>query len=108
VSGYDVVVSNFCAESATEDVQEWRRFVRNITSLIRPGGRLIMSTLKGATSYGVGKEIFPAVNIMEEDLIELLVDIGFDCNSIQIDSVPADRPSRHYQGLMFVTALKAA
>ena len=67
-----------------------------------------MSTLKGASSYGVGKEIFPAVNIMEEDLIDLLIDIGFDCNSIQIESVPADRPSRHYQGLMFVTALKAA
>ena len=108
VTGYDAVVSNFCAESATEDMQEWRKFVGNITSLIRPGGRLIMSTLKGATSYGVGREIFPAVNIMEEDLIELLVDIGFDCNTIQIDSVPADRPSRHYQGLMFVTALKMA
>lgn len=108
IDGYDVLVSNFCAESATEDMYQWRRFVRNITSLIKPGGRLIMSTLKGASSYGVGKEIFPAVNIMEEDLLQLLMDIGFDSNSIEIESVPADRPSRHYQGLMFVTALKAA
>ncbi len=108
VSGYDVLVSNFCAESATDNLEQWRKFVGNITSLIKPGGRLIMSTLKGASSYGVGKEIFPAVNIMEDDVKELLVDIGFDCASIQIDSVPADRPSRHYQGLMFVTAIKAA
>jgi hypothetical protein len=108
VDGYDVVVSNFCAESATEDIHQWQTFVRNITSLLKPGGRLIMSTLKGASSYGVGEEVFPAVNIAEEDLIELLIDINFDIDSIQIESVPSDRPSRHYQGLMFVTAVRAA
>ena len=108
VSGYDVLVTNFCAESATDDVEQWRKFVGNITSLIKPGGRLIMSTLKGASSYGIGKESFPAVNIVESDLLELLIDVGFEYNSIHIESVPADRPSRHYQGLMFVTAIKAA
>ncbi|MBA3872337.1 MAG: hypothetical protein H0X30_24615 [Anaerolineae bacterium] len=108
VSGYDVLVSNFCAESATEDIEQWRKFVRNITSLIKPGGKLIMSTLKGATSYGVGNDVFPAVNIMEADLNDLLINLGFDRTTIEIDSVPADRPSRHYQGLIFVTAIKAA
>jgi len=106
IDGYDVLVTNFCAESATDDVEQWRKFVANITSLIKPNGRLIMSTLKGASSYGVGKETFPAVNIMEDDLLQLLVDSGFNYNSIHIESVPADRPSRHYQGLMFVTAIK--
>lgn len=107
VSGYDVLVTNFCAESATDSVDQWQRFIRNITSLIRPGGRLIMSSLKGASSYGVGKEVFPAVYIVEGDLIEILIGMGFDCDSIRIESVTADRPSRHYQGLMFVTALKS-
>ncbi|MBI1277186.1 MAG: hypothetical protein GC179_03565 [Anaerolineaceae bacterium] len=106
VDGYDVLVTNFCAESATDSVEQWRRFVTNITSLIKPGGRLIMSTLKGASSYGVGAESFPAVNIMEDDLMELLIDIGFNYNTVHIESVPADRPSRHYQGLMFVSAIK--
>jgi hypothetical protein len=104
--GYDVLVSNFCAESATDSMEQWYRFVENITSLIRPGGRLVMSTLKGASSYGVGAETFPAVNIMEDDLFELLIETGFDSNTICIESVPADRPSRHYQGLIFVTAIK--
>jgi predicted ATP-dependent Lon-type protease len=103
--GYDVLVSNFCAESATDSMEQWCQFVENITSLIRPGGRLIMSMLKGASSYGVGTETFPAVNIMEDDLIDLLIDVGFDSNTIDVESVPADRPNRHYQGLIFVTAI---
>jgi hypothetical protein len=103
---YDVLVSNFCAESATNDRAQWRRFVRNITSLLKPGGKLVMSTLKGADSYAVGDEIFPAVFILEDDLIEVLCHAGFVEDSIQIESVPADRPSRHYQGLMLTTATK--
>jgi hypothetical protein len=105
---YDVLVTNFCAESATHNCQQWNRFVRNIASLIKPQGRLIMSALKGAVSYAVGQEVFPAVHIMEEDLIEVLCEAGFIEETIHIESVPADRPSRHYQGLMFTTAVKSA
>jgi hypothetical protein len=54
----------------------------------------------------VGDEIFPAVFILEDDLIEVLCDAGFVEDSIQVESVPADRPSRHYQGLMLTTATK--
>ncbi len=105
---YDVLVSNFCAESATNDRAQWHRFVHNITSLLKPGGRLVLAALKGADSYAVGEEIFPAVYILEEDVIQVLGDAEFSQESIRIESVPADRPSRHYQGLMLVTATKSA
>jgi len=103
---YDLLVSNFCAESVTNDREQWRSFVENITSLLKPGGKLVMSALKGADSYAVGNEVFPAVFILEDDLIQALGDAGFAEESLQIDSVPADRPSRHYQGLMLATATK--
>lgn len=105
---YDVLVTNFCAESATTDRRQWNRFVRNITSLIKPGGQIIMSALKGADSYAVGQEVFPAVHIMEEDLIEALCEAGFVEDTIRMECVSADRPSRHYQGLMFTTAIKSS
>ena len=105
---YDVLVTNFCAESATDDRDEWRKFVSNIATLLKPSGQLIMSTLKGADSYSVGKETFPAVYIMENDLFQTLTDVGFEQESIHIESVPADRSSRHYQGLMMTTARRTA
>jgi len=104
---YDVLVSNFCAESATNDWEQWRTFVQNITSLIKPRGKLVLSALKGADSYSVGDKVFPAVFVLEDDLAQVLRDVGFCEDSIQIESVPADRPSRHYQGLMLATATKA-
>ena len=35
---YDCVTSFFCADSATSDIGEWMRYVRNICSLLAPGG----------------------------------------------------------------------
>ena len=106
VQKYDVVVSNFCAESATDDRQQWRTFMRNITSLLRPGGKFIISALKGAHSYSVGHKIFPAVSINETDLAWGLITAGCKPESIDIRSVPADRPSRYYEGLMLAVAEK--
>jgi hypothetical protein len=106
VQKYDVVVSNFCAESATDDRQQWRTFMYNIASLVRPGGTFIISALKGAHSYPVGRKVFPAVNIDEGDLAWGLIAAGCKPESIDIRSVPADRPTRYYRGLMLATAEK--
>lgn len=106
VAPYDVVVTNFCAESATDDTEKWREFLRNIASLVRPGGRLVMTALKGATSYTVGSKYFPAVNIIEDDLRHALIDTGFASESMSVESVPADRPSRKYQGILLALATR--
>ncbi len=104
---YDVVVSNFCAESATQDRAQWRAFAFNIVSQLRDGGVLILSALMGASSYAVGPRWFPAVDIGEEDMLELLEEAGFAAKSIELRTVPADRPSRDYEGLMLVVARNA-
>ena len=103
---YDIVVSNFCAESATDDRDQWLVFVQNILSLLKPGGQFILTALKGARHYSVGTKIFPAVEIDEQDLIQTLGLLGCLPDSIRLRSVPVDRPARHYHGLMFAVATK--
>ena len=87
---YDVVLTNFCAESATSDREQWRIYMANITSVLKPGGWLVMSALKGATRYSVGSQSFPAVDIWEDDLIELLEETGFRRKGIEVRSIAAD------------------
>ncbi len=81
-------------------------FMHNITSLLKPGGKLILSALKGATRYSVGPNTFPAVNIAEDDLAEVLTESGFLEKDIAIRSAPADRPTRIYRGLILAVATK--
>ncbi len=103
---YDAVVTNFCAESATSDRWQWQAFVFNIVSLLKPGGMLIMSALKGASSYSVGSKSFPAVEISERDLVEVLDEAGFPEKKIELREVPADSPARDYAGLLLAVATK--
>lgn len=103
---YDIVTSNFCAESITDSREEWRAFVANIASLVAVGGTFLMTALKKATCYSVGPVFFPAVAIDEADVAKVLRDAGFSAQSIVIRSVPADRLSRHYEGLMLAAAVK--
>ncbi|MBW2421995.1 MAG: methyltransferase domain-containing protein [Deltaproteobacteria bacterium] len=93
---YDVLQTHFCAESATSDRWQWQAYMSNIISLLKPGGRLVMSALRW----------FPAVAIFEDDLIELLEENGFPRKTIEVRCVPADRPTRDYKGLMLAVAQK--
>jgi len=103
---YEVVSSNFCSECVTDNLEEWRFFVTNIASLVKPGGVLLMTALQGATSYSIDSMHFPVVRIDEQDLRQVLKELGFFPHSIMTRSVPADRPGRHYEGLMFASAIK--
>ena len=103
---YDALVTNFCAESATDDWAQWRRFFSNIVSLLKPKGFLLLSALKGATCYTVGDKLFPAVSLKESDLTQALIEEGFDQKSIILERIPADRPSRQYEGLIVILAQK--
>jgi hypothetical protein len=105
---YDVLLTNFCAESATSEWKQWRTYMANILSVLKPGGWLVISALKGATRYSVGSQSFPAVDISEHELIELLEENGFPRKGIKVRCAPADRPTREYNGLMLAVAEKAS
>ena len=103
---YDVLLTNFCAESATSDRDQWRLYLLHILSLLKPGGWLVLSALHGATHYSVGDQSFPAVDISPEDLVEVLEESGFQSKDIDVRCVAADRPSRDYAGLLLAVAQK--
>jgi hypothetical protein len=103
---YEIVVTNFCAESAARNHRQWREFVHNIAALLQPGGRLLLSALKGASAYSVGARTFSAVSIDESDLVDVLVESGFPRKGIALETVAADRPSRTYAGMILSACRK--
>jgi hypothetical protein len=103
---YDIVTTNFCAESITDRRWSWSLYLPRIVSLLKPGGAFLMSAVKGASGYSVGQRVFPTADIAEADISSALCAAGCDPDSISIKSVAADRSTRRYRGLMFARALK--
>lgn len=71
-NAYGTVISAYCADSATGDQATWRRYMRCIASLARPGGLLITSALAGSRGYVVGGKLFPSPNLSEHDMRAVL------------------------------------
>src|SRR5437016_4713274 len=77
INEYDIVQVNFVAESITSSLIQWERAIYNITSLLKPQGTLILTALKNAVYYQLQEKRFPAVDIDETVLTQLLRKLGF-------------------------------
>jgi hypothetical protein len=60
---YDIVTSNFVAESAATNQEQWHAGMHNLLSRVRTGGYFIQTAIKNATWYQVGSERLPATAV---------------------------------------------
>ena len=107
---YDVVSTNFVAESITSSLKVWEKLIGNICSTLKPGGSLIMTAIQGAKYYYVNGRYFHAASITEIDLLRALIKQGFNPDNIRINSIPAevtDERAENYKGYKGIIFLKA-
>lgn len=103
---FATVLSPFCAESITSDKGDWARYSRNIASLVRPGGLMLVAALRLSEQYRVGPRHFPSANIDETELGEILLqDFRPDTIRIEVHEVPQHR-EQGYSGILLARAQK--
>jgi hypothetical protein len=102
-TGYSLVTTHYCADSATADSDVWRRYMRNIAGLVRPGGRLILSALGGSTHYQSGPRRYPAVHLHARDVEEAVLELGFREVFVTERPVP-ERSDQGYGSVIFAWA----
>lgn len=105
LNSYNVVITNFCADSATSHKSEWCNFMKNISNLVKNKGLLIGGSLRNCSRYLVGDNYFPSPNINESDIKRLLVSIGFDPATITTKVILT--PECEYQGFSSIVFFSA-
>ncbi|XP_061448295.1 nicotinamide N-methyltransferase-like [Rhineura floridana] len=73
----DCLLSAECLESACKDLSSFRAALKNISSLLKLGGHLVLSGVLGCTFYMVGPRTFSSLFLTEEFLREALGQGGF-------------------------------
>jgi len=106
---YDLIVSGFCLDAVSASKRVWRSCMRNVLSMIAPGGQLILHALHRCRAYKVGDRMFPGANIGVDDLAEALADAGFARRGCDIQVVPCpDNAVYGYSGILMASAWKRA
>ncbi|MDQ6436060.1 guanitoxin biosynthesis pre-guanitoxin forming N-methyltransferase GntF [Mesorhizobium sp. LHD-90] len=71
---YAAVLSAYCVDSATDNLDDWRHYMRRIVELVQPGGTLFVAALGETRSYFVGGKVFPSPSIGAADMESVLKD----------------------------------
>jgi hypothetical protein len=86
---FQVVSAFYCAEEVGISIKEWEKVMHRISSLVKPGGYLLMCSLLNTDFYQLinsfGEiECFPSAKILPENFLNLLPSLGFLANEITI------------------------
>lgn len=103
---YPLVTTHYCAEGATNSKETWALYMRNIISLVQPGGTLILSACGAADFYIVGDRMFPCAGVDGHDIMSCLQTNGFRDIDLRVRSVP-DHSEQGYGSVIFACATKA-
>lgn len=103
---YAHVYSGFCADSATADKETWRRYMRNIASLVADGGTFWTAALHRATSYSTGPRRFPSADVDVPD-VRAVLERDFLATTITIELRELAQMRAHgYAGIILAHAQK--
>lgn len=100
---WDAATMFFCAESITEQQEEFERACRAFAGAVRSGGVLAAAFLAGSKGYVVAETAFPALSISEGSLRAAFADVATDIAIAPIGVVEEEVRSG-YSGMLFLTA----
>lgn len=91
--GYGIVLSCYCADSATADLATCRRYLTHIASLLAPGGLLLLACLRRCAAYRVGPNRFASARLDERQLADWLAapELGLQTVRLQVAATPRQR-----------------
>ena len=105
---YDLIITGFCIDAISADPRVFRRCLRNVTSMLQPGGTFIIHALHQCKAYKCGDRMFPGSNLTIDTMRECMLENGFANSSIDVQVIPCpDNRQYGYSGILTASARKA-
>jgi hypothetical protein len=105
IEPFDIITSNFVAESASGDMRQWKLSMQNMFKHVKEGGYFVQTAIKNATWYQVGKERLPAFGVDAQMITEICEESGFRVLYQKVLD-GSDVESVGYDGMIFTLAQK--
>jgi len=105
VTEFDIIISSYCIETAVGNVQEFSNAVKNVASLLKKDGHLVLLGGLGSSHYQVGDYIFNSANVSKDDVEQSLQDAGLKIKFYhQIVATEEDKKLYQIDGYYYLVA----
>ncbi|XP_063428297.1 indolethylamine N-methyltransferase-like isoform X1 [Mytilus trossulus] len=102
----DVICTSACLESACLDKDAYHNAMKNVISLLKPGGKLILIGVLNCPQYTVGSEIFKCFSISRDEVINTVKANGLDVIELFDDDSSAEEGTTIFNGTVVILAEK--
>jgi len=102
---YDLVAAHHCTDVAATNFAEWVQVLRNVSTLVAPGGWLLVSVTTGARLYTVDAAKFHCVDLTPEEVRRGYIEAGYAPESFRMETQVAP-DEREYSGVVMAIARK--
>nr|XP_025715165.1 phenylethanolamine N-methyltransferase [Callorhinus ursinus] len=106
----DALVSTFCLEAVSPDLPSFQRALDHITTLLRPGGHLVLIGALEESWYLAGEARLVVVPVCKEEVMAALVRSGYEVRDLRTYVMPACLQTGvdDVKGIFFAWAQKKA
>ncbi|KAJ6651700.1 hypothetical protein lerEdw1_020702, partial [Lerista edwardsae] len=101
----DCLLSSFCLESACKDLPAFCSALRNISSLLKPGGHLVLASIQ-ETFYVVGQRRFSCLFLERKVLEDAVAQAGFEIRWTKEATLSVPLPMTDAKGVCVTLAQK--
>ncbi|XP_056398639.1 indolethylamine N-methyltransferase-like [Hyla sarda] len=102
----DCIISFWLLDSICKDQNDYRRYLRKFSGLLKPGGHLILIGGLDITYYTVGKDKFHAFPYDEDFVRKALVGEGFVIDNCKVQKRTNVSDLVDYKAIIFIAAHK--
>ncbi|XP_071146960.1 indolethylamine N-methyltransferase-like [Mytilus edulis] len=102
----DVICTSACLESACLDKGAYHNAMKNVVSLLKPGGKLILIGVLNCPQYTVGSEIFKCLSISRDEVINTVKANNLDVIELFDDDSSAEGSTTIFNGTVVILAEK--
>ncbi|XP_078538460.1 nicotinamide N-methyltransferase-like [Lissotriton helveticus] len=91
----DCLITSLCLETACKDYEAYCTAMKNITSLLRTGGHLVIVGVLGDTFYTVGGQTFFCLELDEDSVKKAVIGAGCTITKLKIFTTPENDHQSH-------------
>jgi hypothetical protein len=105
---YDLVAAHHCTDVAAQSNSDWVGILKNVASLVNPGGWLTLSVTTGTQIYTVNGTEFPCVSLTSREISDGYRLAGFYPATLEMrEMLIPSTVNREYTGMIIAHSRKA-
>ncbi|XP_072467156.1 nicotinamide N-methyltransferase-like [Notamacropus eugenii] len=102
----DCLLTAYCLEAACKDLPTYQQALKNLNSLLKPGGFLVLICALKSNYYMMGNERFSCLPLTQEEIEASLEKAGFMSEQIDVFPLNFSRTYTYNEGILYLVGRK--